>query len=283
MNRKPTFLSGAVLGLLLCAAAQAAQPQNTAARPLAEGTMLGNVDGTIGRTDSNDLWYFEMETDINEPALKIPAGTRFPLLPSATLENLIVDANDRRDPFYRLTAQVTQYRDANFLFPSYFLPLSKIRDAKEPPARVSTVKPSEPNAPPAGKTGDSEMTIPDDIARRLRDRRPPRALQRPTPEGAPVGTKPRRPASRVLVDAVGFIEIRQGQPVFVLDACGRNLSGVAYQLLPNQVLQRTEREVATWSEPTRLMVAGLETEYRGEKYLLLQRVIRVYSHGNFGG
>jgi hypothetical protein len=276
-------MAGGILGLLLCGAAQAAQPKSTATKLLREGTMLINVDGTIGRVDSNDLWYFELEGDINEPALKIAAGTRFPLLPSATLENLTVDANDRRDPLYRLTAQVTQYREANFLFPSYFLPLSKLRDAKEPPARVPTVKPSEPNAPPVGRTSDTEMTIPDEIAQRLQSRRPPRALQRPVSEARAAGRKPRRPASRVLVDAVGFVEVRQGQAVFVPDAFGRNVSGYVCQLLPNQVLEQTERQVATWPEPTRLMVAGLETEYRGKKYLLLQRVIRAYSHGNFGG
>lgn len=283
MSRKRTIVSIGVLCLLSCGAVMAAQQEGTAGKPLREGTMLINVDGTIGRIDSNDLWYFELDNDINKPGLKIPAGARFPLLPSTTLENLIVDANDRRDPLYRLTAQVTQYQKANFLFPSYFLPLSKLRDAKEPPARVPSAKPSEPNAPTVDGTIDPNMAIPAHIAERLRSRRPARRLQRPTTEITPAGKKPRRPSSRVVVDAVGFIETRQGRTVFVPDTLGRSVSGHACQLLPNQVLQRAEQQVAAWSEPTRVMVVGLETEYRGRKYLLLQRVIRVYSHGNFGG
>ena len=127
------------------------------------------------------------------------------------------------------------------------------------------------------------MTIPAEIAQRLQNRRPPRALQRPVTEASPGDRKPRRPASRVLVDAVGFIEMDQGQASFVPDALGRNVSAFTCQLLPCQVLQQTEQQVAAWPEPTRVMVAGLETEYRGEKYLLLQRVIRVYSYGNLGG
>jgi hypothetical protein len=34
-------------------------------------------------------------------------------------------------------------------------------------------------------------------------------------------------------------------------------------------------------EPIRFNIAGLVTEFKGRQYLLLQRAIRVHSHGNF--
>jgi hypothetical protein len=285
-----------VLGLLLLGAVAAAEQEDAAAKPLRDGALLRNVDGTIGRADSNDLWHFELERDVNEPELQVPAGTRFTLLPSAALENLIVDANDRQAPRYRLTAQVTQYRGANFLFPTYYLPLSKLRDANEPPAQAPSPEPADVNTPTRSRPGDDTMAIPPEIAQRLKTRRTALAPQRPVPEASAADEKPRRPLSHVLVDAVGFVELQQGRaeaPIatdrvwelhaFVPNAFGWNVSAFCYQLLPNQVLEQTEQQVAAWPEPTRLMIAGLVTEYRGRKYLLLHRVIRVYSHGNFGG
>jgi hypothetical protein len=94
---------------------------------------------------------------------------------------------------------------------------------------------------------------------------------------------PARSQTRVLVDAVGFIEWEQGTPVFVPDALGRNVARLRYELLPCQVLERAEQRLARSSEPMRLKVAGLITQYQGAWYLLLQRVIRVYDYGNFGG
>lgn len=296
MSLKPTIVWRAVLGLLLLGAVAAAKQEDAAVKPLRDGALFRNVDGTIGRADSNDLWHFELLDDVNEPGLQVPAGTRFTLLPSTALEYLIVDANDRQAPRYRLIAQVTQYRGANYLFPTYYLPLSKLRDANEPPTPLPSPVPADVNTPTRSQPGDDAMAIPAEIARRLKTRRTARAPLRPVPEASASEKKPRRPFSRILVDAVGFVELQPAQAkapnatdrvweihTFVPNALGRNVSAFRYQLLPNQVLEQTEQQVAAWPEPTRLMIAGLVTEYRGRKYLLLHRVIRVYSHGNFGG
>jgi hypothetical protein len=58
-----------------------------------------------------------------------------------------------------------------------------------------------------------------------------------------------------------------------------------FRLLPCQVLEQAELQSATGglrSDQIRLKIAGIITEYKGDKYLLLQRATRVYSHGNFG-
>ena len=251
---------------------------------LLEGTMLKSVDGVVVPADGNDLWRFEVGPDANETSPLTPAGTRLALLPSATLERLVTDANDRQSPRYRLTGQVTQYREANFLWVIYYVPLSKWKDANEPAPTPAPIEPVvEPNAVTTDRADGEELAIPEVIAERLRTRRAARGPQRATPPAAatpaPVA---RKPATRVLVDVVGFIESRNGASVFVPDALGWNVSEVCYGLLPCRVLEQTERQVAAWPEPVRLRVAGLMTEYRGRQYLLLQRAIRVYNYGNFG-
>ena len=276
-------IARAGVGLILLLAAAAGAAESELPQLLPEGTLLKGVDGTVVCVDSNDLWRFELGADVNETDTRIAAGTRFELLPSAILEHLIVDVNDRQLPRYRLTAQMTQYRGMNFLLPSYYLPLSKLKDANEPALPELPARPADANAVATGTPDSDDMAIPPEIAERLRSRRPTRGPQRPEPAQTAPGTSPRKALTRVLVDAVGFVESRQGLPVFVPNALGRNVSAVHYQLLPCRVLEQTERRLAASPEPLRLKVAGLVTEYKGKKYLLLQRVIRVYNYGNFGG
>ncbi|NIO32744.1 MAG: hypothetical protein GTN75_13250, partial [Gemmatimonadetes bacterium] len=92
-----------------------------------EATVLDGVDGMVVPTDANDGWFFELTADVNTVNARAAAGTRLPLLPSAILERLIVDVNDRYTPRYRLTAYVTQYQGRDYLFPTYYLPLSKLK------------------------------------------------------------------------------------------------------------------------------------------------------------
>ena len=282
MRCRSSILLWAGIGLILWAAPAvwSAERAKSKPGPWHEGTMVKGVDGAVVRGDSNDVWFFELGQDVNEPVLQIPMGTRFALLPSATLGYLVADVNDRHLPRYRLTGQVTQYHGANFLWVSYFLPLSKLKDANEPGPVEGIV---DPNAMSGDKMDSAEMTIPDEIAERLRARRTTRGPQRAVSLETPGGTVASKPSTRVLVDAVGFIERRQGATVFVPDALGQNVTAIRYTLLPCRALERAEQQVAAWPEPVRVKVAGVATEYQGMRVLLLQRMIRVYNYGNFGG
>lgn len=250
---------------------------------LPEGTVLDSVDGAIVRADSNDVWRFEVTRDVNDTDVQLPAGTWFELLPSVTLGDLLVDANDRMTPRYRLTGQVTLYRQTNFLLAGYYLPLSKLKDPNEPAGREASPEPAEAAARAAQDARPDEMAVPPEILERLRDRRAVRGPQRQRRDKAVRAAGPKRVPNRVLVDTVGFIEQRQGRLEFVPDALGRNVSDLQYELLPCRALEEVERRMAASPERIRFKVAGLVTGYRGKKYLLLQRVIREYNHGNFGG
>jgi len=91
----------------------------------------------------------------------------------------------------------------------------------------------------------------------------------------------------VLANKTGFIRdsghgtrgTRYG--VFVFDALGRNIQQTTVLLLPCRALELAEQEQSAEPDPIRFKIAGIVTEYKGEKFLLLQRATRVYSHGNF--
>ncbi len=275
MKTKPIRLvAGAVMVALLLASAGVAARRG-APKVLREGIVLESVDGNLIGPDANDTWHFELSADANSVEGKIAAGTRFELLPSVRLETLIADVNDRLDSTYRRTATVTRFKGRNFLCPSYYLPLSKLKSDEAQPA--------EPNQPKAQVQGaersGAELAIPPDVLEKLQGRTVP-AVRRGTPTD-PNAAPQRKKLGRVMVNWVGVITASNHRPVFLPYGFGWNVGEVYYKLLPcktlEQVLQKQEAAV----EPLRFNVVGLVTEFKGKKYLLLQRAIRVYSHGNF--
>lgn len=278
MRRELTVVLGAGLGLLWLVAVSAVVAEEAVRKPLPEGTVLQGVDGAIVRIDSNDIWFFELSEDVNDAGVQIPAGTRLELLPSATLEQVLADANERLLPQYRLTAQVTRYQGENFLLASYYLPLSKLKDGNEPmpPNAQGT-----PEAVPA-ETGQAvgDLAIPGEVLEKLRGRRPARGPQR---QGAATGVAvPQSIPTRVLVNINGFIQSHQGRLYFAPDALGWNVSMTRYELLPSSVLGQAQSRMGASPNPIRFSVTGLVTAYQGKEYLLLQSAARVYSYGNFG-
>lgn len=267
--------SAAIAALLLASTGVAARRNEP--KVLREGIVLESVDGDLIGPDANDTWHFELSADANNVDGKIAAGTRFELLPSVRLESLIADVNDRLDPTYRLTATVTRFQKQNFLFPSYYLPLSKLKSDEAEPAEAN--QPAVPEEIQAAERSGAELAIPPEVLEKLQGRAVP-AIRRGTPAD-PNAAPQRKKLGRVIVNWVGVITASNNRPVFLPYGFGWNVGEVYYKLLPcktlEQVLQKQEAAV----EPIRFNIVGLVTEFKGRKYLLLQRAIRVYSHGNF--
>lgn len=237
---------------------------------LPEATVLSAVDGTVVHGDANDTWLFELAADVNRVDANVPAGTRLPLLPSAVLERLMADVNDRSLPRYRLSARVTQYNGKNFLFPTYFLPLSKLKDASAPP---DTAEPADANI---GQV-DPDLPVPEEVLEKFASHRLIRG-----PRREPTGTGPSSPVlGRMLVDRVGVIKPERGRLIFIPYALGWNIGDVRYELLPCRALEEALRMQDQTVEPIRFNVVGVVAEFKGGKFLLLQRAIPVYNYDNF--
>jgi hypothetical protein len=223
---------------------------------------------------------------------------RLQLLPSSALERMVADVPRIRNlkfeipdsppltaPAYLLSGRVTKYKGANFIFPNYFLPLL--------PEKPRTEIPDSNTPAPGGVMALDEpndvLALPPDIIEKLRARREKETSARDEPQrpvedanAAKVVRYAQSPDS-ILVDRTGFLVQRpQGGPVCYLDALGRNIQHVALRLLPCEALELAEREQSAEPEPVRFRIAGIVTTYKGDSYLLLQKAIRTYSHGNFG-
>ena len=250
-------------------------------KPLMDGSVLAGVDGKVNSADSNESsqyprldsvaerWFFEIGSDVSDGKARICAGTRIELLPSSALEKLTADVKERTGTSYRLWGRVTKYDGRNFIFPNYFLPLSKARQS-EPSQSQQTQTRLTINEP------NDTLTIPDEIIAKLASRK----IVRPGQLRKLADLK----EDSILADRVGFIVRRtSGEVVFVPDALGRNVGDVSLRLLPCEVLERAELTQSSEPEPLRFKTAGIVTQYKGRYYLLLHRAARVYSHGNFPG
>ncbi|MCK5473343.1 MAG: hypothetical protein KAI59_04875 [Planctomycetes bacterium] len=233
---------------------------------LRDGFVLSGVDGKLTIADSNDKYFFQFEEDINDDRVVIKSGVEVELLESSALEKIIADANSRATKNYRLWGKITTYRDKNFIFPIYFLPISE-------PEAVD-----DPNSTQSDKVAVNEsndiLEIPEEIVAKLTQRK---IIQ---VEELEEGLELKQDS--MLVDRTGFICETDGEMRFVLDALGRNLSEISFPLLKGEILDLTEQQQLVWPDRLKFKAAGIVTKYKGQHYLLLQRATRSYSHGNFG-
>lgn len=242
----------------------------TSQRLLWDGFFLRGIDGKVSCPDSNEGWFFEFDCDVSDGRGRVPAETSLSLLPSTALEKMVADANDRAVLACKLWGRATKYKGRNFIFPTYLLPLSK----SEPLNSLTPQQIEEKTQPTIGDPND-ELDIPKEILEKLKTRR--------TIYGGRSERQIKIKQNSVLTNRTGFL-VRQadGSTVFDLDALGWNAEQICFRLLPCEALERAEQEQSAEPDPIRLKIAGIITDYKGNKYLLLHKATRVYSHGNFG-
>ena len=259
---------------------------------LRDGFVLAGVDGKLtkqrrgterlAQESGLDRWFFEFDSDVSDDKGRVSAGESVELLPSAALEKMTADMEKRSVANYRLWGRVTKYKGNNFIFGTYFLPLSKVKQpefsvSQKPRQQVSKLTINEPN---------DVLAIPQEIMYKLQTRRPPPALNGSRP--VQLLKKLELKTDFILADRTGFIirqpdnskfEIRNSK--FVFNALGRNVPQTSFKLLPCEVLELAELTQSAEPDPLRFKIAGIVTKYKGRYYLLLQKATRVYSHGNF--
>jgi hypothetical protein len=262
---------------------------------LRDGFVMNGVDGNLVGPDSNDVWFFELASDVNDYRTTVKAGTKLELLPSSALERMTADRKTRTTAAYRLwNSRVTKYKGRNYIFPNFFLPVSKMK--KQPQKQDgSTDAVTEPQLGrgPAVDDPNDVLAMPREVIEKLRARRERTAGtgQQVTDSNGisaeegklPNAQRYRQSSDSVLVDRTALlVEQDDGRLVFVPDALGRNIQKLSLNLLPCAALELTELKQAGEPEPLRFKIAGIMTKYKGEDYLLLEKATRTYSHGNFG-
>jgi len=248
---------------------------------LRDGFVMNGVDGNLIGPDSNDVWFFELSSDVNDYRTIIKAGTKLELLPSSALEKMTANMKTRTTAGYRLwNGRVTKYKGRNYIFPNFFLPVN--REKKKPAQKKDSLTEPEPERDLVVDDSNDVLTMPREVIEKLRLKRSAPSILR-SEKNAERSTQTARSTNLVLVDRTGFlIKQEDNRLVFVPDALGRNVQNVSLNLLPCAALELTELKQAGEPEKVRFKIAGIMTKYKGENYLLLEKATRTYSHGNFG-
>ena len=126
----------------------------------------------------------------------------------------------------RLWARVTRYRGKNFLFPIYFLAVSKIERPQPQPSQKQDMR-STINDP------NDELAIPQELIKKLQTRKVIRIEQ--LKKGVELK------ADSILADRTAFIVNAAGDTVLALDALGWNIQDVSIHLLACQSLERAQQ------------------------------------------
>ena len=273
---------------------------------LRDGFAIIRVDGDLIGPDSNDVWFFELASDVNDYITVIKSGTRLELLPSLALEKMTADKKMRTTATYRLwNCRVTKYKGRNFIFPGFFMPLRKAEKPEPEPSKESQLKQQEPAETQSVQERaldepNDVLAMPQEIIEKLRARRERTTVRiKPIADSNEISVNESQPATEeeklpedqsytrkfdsIYVDRTAFlVEQDDGRLIFVPDALGRKVQKLSLHLLPCAALELTELKKAAEPETVRFKIAGIMTKYKGDNYLLLEKATRTYNHGNFG-
>ena len=231
---------------------------------ITDGFQISASDGKLVESPQRG-WLFIFESVVNDKYVKLKPGTKLGMLPSVALENMIIAQKSDPNISFRIWGKITKFDNKNYIFGTYFLPF-KTETRKIEITTDSSNKTIQINDP------NDTLPIPAEIIKKLTNRKVIRTAQLQKPLEIKEDS--------VLVNRTGFVVNKNGGYIFVLDAIGRNLPRLSFELLPCETLGESIKMQAKVPDLLRFKVSGIVTKFDGKYYLLLHRATRVYSYGN---
>ena len=187
--------------------------------PLRDGFELKSAEGLLSKNAKTNKWFFSSDEDINDSRAIIKAGKTIEMLPSSTLEKMTADMEEDLSIPVRLWARVTKYRGKNFLFATYFVPMSETTEKQQPKPRPTEDKQGKPAIEP-----QEDSIIPADIMEKLRPKR--------VVNLAKLKKVVEVEGDVTLANRTGFVAGDERAKAFKIDALGRNIEDISFELLP---------------------------------------------------
>ncbi len=254
---------------------------------LREGHVLEGVEGTILKSGEggSEKWFFKLNSDVSDQRNSIEAGTKLELLPCSTLEQIAAfykdndeykeaDNKETSGQFteypepIRLWARVSTYNQQNYLFAIHLITMTRTGedDREKDKANEDGVKNQDDEQ-------KEESILPDEILKKLK----PKTVVDLSKMQKMLKTE----GDVVLASRSGFLKSVNGEPVFEIDAFGRKLEGLSFEVLPCHALDIIESKLDESLGRQRYRISGILTTYKGRQYILPQAFSRTYTHGNF--
>lgn len=261
-----------LLILLLSVSLTAAEPKK--APVLREGFQLDYVKGVISKNDEGQ-WVFASDERMFDGLHTMKAKSPIEILASSMLEKLTADISGKngkeiKSLDVRLQANVMKYQDKNYLYATSYIPISQSKKTPEVQAaeKADQLKQAE-------KDDKEDSILSDEVKNLLKPDWSPDLSQKKKRDKVDVKDDYSMPSR------TGFFIVKDGVKYFQLDSLGRKINRNAYRLLPCSVFDAAEKARYTMPGRKRYVISGTVTVYKGQKYLLPQRIVRTYNHGNF--
>ena len=182
------------------------------------------------------------------------------------LEQIIQLAGDRKAIEVRLWAMVTEYRAKNYLYSLYFLPMKKASEPISP-------KSNKPESVKVESKPNKESVLPSEILQMIE--------KNPVPDLKQLDELVVLTSDYNIIHRMGMITEIEGDFSFRPDAFGQNIDKAIYHLLPCTALEDIQRNRQKSLGRHHYVVSGVITGCQGKNYILLRRVVRTFTNGNF--
>lgn len=223
--------------------------------PIRDGFVLDGIDGKI--TTENDKWFFTVFEPITDGKGVLDPQVAIAILPSSMLEKFASTFSKEKNS-YRIWGKLTKYRNKNFVYLSYFLPVAEAAEPK-PTADINDT--------------NEVKIIPDEVLLLLK----PKRVISLAELRKPIGTE----ADGILTDRTGFLRQTKDGAYFAFDGMGRNIDLLQLPLLECAELESMASQQKQIAMQLRFNISAIVTRFEGKRYLLLQRATRIFSNGNF--
>jgi hypothetical protein len=224
--------------------------------PVHDGFVIDGVDGKI--TTENNKWFFTIFEPMTDGKGVMGPQRAVEILPSSMLEKFASTFSKEKNS-YRIWGKLTKYGDKNFVYMSYYLPVTETTN--------------EPMLSADSNDANEVKIIPDDVLLLLK----PKRVISLAELKKPLGTE----ADGVLIDRTGYLRQTKDGAYFAFDGLGRNIDLLQLPMLRCQELENMEALQKQSAMTMRFNISAIVTRYEGKRYLLLQRGTRLFSLGNF--
>ena len=269
-NKNITVISILLLMMTATAVCETKPKVKVPKSTLPEGYVLNYVQGEFS-VSATGKSYFKIEDEIKDSGLIAEAGKTFKMLPSSTLEKLetLVKMDDCNKTI-RLQATVVKYEGISYLFAASYIPLAAQESIEEPEPEATAEEGTETTEKPK-----KDSILSDEVKELLTPKFTPNLKQNKLPETFKVKD------DYNLVSRTGFLTIDKDGKNFRIDSLGRKRAKSGFIPLPCGTLEMAEKKTYRIPGRRRYKISGIVTRYKGQDYLLLQKIVETYNHGNF--
>jgi len=238
---------------------------------LVDGYPFNGENGLLKFSEENNKWVFVIDDEQTDGRAIVEAGKPLELIISSMLEKMTANMDKNSSAAIRLWAKVTKYNDKNYAFPWYYIPMTDLPGEQQ--TQNADPQQQETQQQQQEEYEQDDSIIPADVMTLLKPKR--------VVNLAKLREVVQAEGNAMLAERTGFIVEKDGQKILQIDSLGRNVDEMSFKLLPCEVLEWSEHKMSRYANPLRFRISGIVTMYQNEYYMLLERAVRAYNHGNF--